>query len=156
MATPPNPQKQFFPTIRQRARKRQCNDVGSANYFAEKSALLASENKRRDQMHAIELEIKQEELLTKRKINAFWDLASEKLQSCDNIATAMQTITAAKTMQTISAAVGNDSQTMDLADLEIEYINEPYADEVADNTDSSTPTVFDDEEANPSFDVKKK
>lgn len=188
LTTPLNSQKQFFPTASQRACKR-VNDVTSANYFTEKSALIASENKRRERMHVIELEIKQQELVTKRKIDVFWDMATEKLQSCNNTATVMQTITAATTTQTTTAG-----QTMDLTELEVEYIDEPYPDDqgvaqqneaigsmrpadVADNIDefvyqspfrtenlyeddmastrddASTPSVIDDEDADPSFDA---
>lgn len=101
---------QFFPTNTQRAVlriakkragidcKRQCVD---ANYVSEKSTLLGNENKRREELHVIDLQLKQQELLikqeevkTKQKINLFWDLAIEKMSGSSSIATTMETATA--------------------------------------------------------------
>lgn len=95
---------QFFPTNTQRAhskKKRAGNEYAVSAYGSEKSTLLTNENKRREELHVIDVQLKQQELLIKQeelklkqKINLFWDLAIEKMSGSSNIAATMGTATA--------------------------------------------------------------
>lgn len=78
----PSSSKQFFATTKQQ-RKRQHQRDTSTHYYDEKATLVASESTRREELHAIQMKIKQEELAAKQQITAFWKLATEKLSAND-------------------------------------------------------------------------
>lgn len=68
----------FFPTAAMEHGKRKRQKDNSNTYRNEKMRIIEEENNRPNELHAVEMEIK-------NKISRFWDLATEKLQATENI-----------------------------------------------------------------------
>lgn len=123
----PSSSKQFFATIPQQERKRQRDR--SSHYYDEKAALVGKESERREELHTLEMKIKEEELATKQQITAFWKVATEKLSS--NVISIGDVVSLAAIHPpsiNLQASTDPTTETLNLDDVDIEYTDGEYTD----------------------------